>query len=537
MLCEKLEVESLKSKASEMMASGQQTQAAGQAQEVLKMFDTLGSEIRRLKLEREEQYKDHKNYKETSDELVGWLTRAKEKIPSLKQRSIGDRMVDVETAGSMFTSLMNKKPQGGLLLERLQQSGEVAMASSSDSGKDLIRSEIRTLNDSFETLFKEIQQQKESLEGTMLKLRDWKEEHERLSDWLQQCEILIKAAKTTLVGSIDDKKKQVADMHEVIGKLETGNKQIQMFNEAAEGLMASHLDSYVGNQLRQLNSRYQVQMNMGKDVLKKVEANLEQHQQFLRNYEKTQEWMEMARKVIQESTQSSSETSRKERLQTGLAKIQELVQKQEEGQDLVHNTVSWGEKTLRNTRSDGKDAINNQIKEIQTEWDRVVKKIATTKVSLETSLLQWADYNSSYSQVSQWITDREAKLQKVAEQKPSSKTRKRHPTPGMSSASIGDRKATLRATNTIVQDIVSLEPMIESVTSKAENLMQESPASEISTKYQTLTKQAQEMYARQKEIVEQHQVIMQCSTSVQFLSIVTRIYFILCRLGFRRSCC
>lgn len=93
----------------------------------------------------------------------------------------------------------------------------------------------------------------------------------------------------------------------------------------------------------------------------------------------------------------------------------------------------------------------------------------------------------------------------MVEQKPA-RSRKRHPTPGMSSASIGDRKATLRATNTIVQDIVSLEPMIESVTSKAENLMQESPASEISSKYQSLTKQAQEMYARQKEIVEQHQV-------------------------------
>lgn len=115
-----------------------------------------------------------------------------------------------------------------------------------------------------------------------------------------------------------------------------------------------------------------------------------------------------------------------------------------------------------------------------------------------------ADYNTSYSQVSQWISDREAKLQKVAEPKPSSKqrsssSRKRHPTPGMSSASIGDKKQALRATNTIVQDIVSLEPMIESVTSKAENLMQESsPASEISTKYQSLTKQAQEVYARQK---------------------------------------
>jgi nesprin-1 len=72
---------------------------------------------------------------------------------------------------------------------------------------------------------------------------------------------------------------------------------------------------------------------------------------------------------------------------------------------------------MRATRSDGKEAINNALKEIQNEWERLVKKLSTAKVHLETSLLQWADYSSSYSQLQQWITDREAKLQEVCEQK------------------------------------------------------------------------------------------------------------------------
>lgn len=51
------------------------------------------------------------------------------------------------------------------------------------------------------------------------------------------------------------------------------------------------------------------------------------------------------------------------------------------------------------------------------DWDRLVKKIATSKVHIETSLLQWADYNSSYSHLEQWISDREAKLEEVCELK------------------------------------------------------------------------------------------------------------------------
>lgn len=78
----------------------------------------------------------------------------------------------------------------------------------------------------------------------------------------------------------------------------------------------------------------------------------------------------------------------------------------------------------------------------------------------------------------------------------------------MASASIGDRKAALRETTTVVQDIVSLEPMIERVTSKAGNLMEESPASEISSKYQSLTQRAEQVYARQKEIIDEVQAFV-----------------------------
>lgn len=94
-----------------------------------------------------------------------------------------------------------------------------------------------------------------------------------------------------------------------------------------------------------------------------------------------------------------------------------MLTSQEEGQLIIHSTVNSGEKVLRSTRSDGKDLINSQLKEIQTDWDRLVKKIATSKVHIETSLLQWADYNSSYSHLEQWISDREAKLEEVCELK------------------------------------------------------------------------------------------------------------------------
>lgn len=40
--------------------------------------------------------------------------------------------------------------------------------------------------------------------------------------------------------------------------LENGETQIKNINDNAAVLLASHLDTYVSNQLRHLNSRYQV---------------------------------------------------------------------------------------------------------------------------------------------------------------------------------------------------------------------------------------------------------------------------------------
>jgi nesprin-1 len=122
------------------------------------------------------------------------------------------------------------------------------------------------------------------------------------------------------------------------------------------------------------------------------------------------------------------------------------------------------------------------------------------KVNLETQLLQWADYSSSYNQLQQWINDREVKLQQAQEQK-AAKTRKGQP-------ALVERKANLRQTNDIVQDIVSFEPMIQSVTSKASGLQQGAPATEISSKYETLTKQAKELFAKQKDAVEKMQAFL-----------------------------
>ena len=306
--------------------------------------------------------------------------------------------------------------------------------------------------------------------------------------------------------SLQEKEKQVAAIVALVDRLEKGEQQINKFNEMAAGLLSSHLDTYVNNQLRHLNSRYQVEKNLVKDVMLKIETNVEHHRQYDQTLAKANKWIEEARRVIKTSSEAQVEgESSKEELQEQLNKIQDLLKRQEEGQTLVHSTVNFGEKVARYTRSDGRDEIQSTLKSLQQDWERLVRKMANTKVALETSLLQWADYSSSCNNLKKWISEKEAKLQQVCEQKVSM-GRKSNPGSGMRTLSLGARQATLRRTSSFVQDIVSFEPMIESVTSKADDLLHRSPATaEISNKYQSLSRQAHEIYAKQKQVMDVHQ--------------------------------
>ena len=494
---EKIEVDNLKTRTLEILLKGKNNPSAQLAQEVLQNFENVFERVKKLLSDREEQFRDHRVYKEAYDNLNNYINRAREKIPMIQQNCLNEKM-SIEQTIAPLESLLNKQAQGDLLLEHLQSTSEVALASTSPNGQQIIKNDIRELKQSFEDLFKEIRIQKDKLQDTMLRWRDYKEEYEKLSEWLTQIDILVKNHKLALHPSLKEKQKQVGDIKEIIIRLEKHQEEFDKFNVFAAPLLQSHLDSTVSNQLRQLNSRYQVLTNIAKDVMKKVEGNFNQHREFEEFHSRARSWLDSAKEIIQSCAEGNM-TSR-DSLMSKLNNIQNLIDRREEGQNLVQNTVNSGEKTLKNTKSDGKEEINNQIKQIQSDWDRLSKKMTGAKVNLETQLLQWADYSSSYNQLQQWINDREAKLQQVQGQKTAT-ARKGQP-------ALVERKANLRQTNDIVQDIVSFEPMIQSVTSKASGLQQGAPATEISSKYETLTKQAKEIFAKQKDAVEKMQAFL-----------------------------
>lgn len=73
-------------------------------------------------------------------------------------------------------------------------------------------SEILSYNYLLSVIFLDAKREKSKLEGTLVQWREYKEEHEQLCDWLQQMDVHVKAQKTALLSTLQEKQKQVEDI-------------------------------------------------------------------------------------------------------------------------------------------------------------------------------------------------------------------------------------------------------------------------------------------------------------------------------------
>ena len=179
--------------------------------------------------------------------------------------------------------LLNKEAQGQILIEQLHQSGEIVLAPLCGEEEAAIKADMDGTVANFNELFVDIKKQKDQMGRIMTVFQDFKEETERLSDWMQQADINIKAAKTSLLGTLEEKEKAVRDMEDLYGRIEKGKEDFQKYSQMAEKMRSSCLEANVFTQLRETQAKFNALINFADGVSKKIGSIFEQHYEFEAN--------------------------------------------------------------------------------------------------------------------------------------------------------------------------------------------------------------------------------------------------------------
>jgi nesprin-1 len=450
---------------------------------------------------RENTLHNYREYKNHISDLEQFLQRCKDKVQTVEQRSPNDKNY-ANAIIQALSNLLNKEAQGQIMIEHVEQASAV-LISKTPSYEVEINKRTNELKVEFTRLFEEVSRQNKRLNVIMKYFSEFKDETERLTDWTKQININIKAIKTSLPSTLSDKKKSLDDMKELCTRLEQGKDQTQKYVNLADKMNDSPLESNVVTQKKEIVSKFQLAQNTAIEVLERVETMYDYHQEFQLQVETARKWMERAWEKIRQNSSSAGKS--REDLQYQLSEIQNEIDNQNQGLSYVQAAMDNAEKAMKNTRSDGKDAIQQSIKELNADWEKLTRKMATAKVGVETDLLQWSDEQQSVSRLEEWIKDRETRLHAAVQHKNVMITRRS--TLGITTLSVSERSKSLGQANMILQDIQAFEPLVQTFTSSVGN-SQDSPLMDIAKKYRDLSKHAQEVLDHEKEMVKKHEYFM-----------------------------
>lgn len=231
-----------------------------------------------------------------------------------------------------------------------------------------------------------------------------------------------------------------------------------------ECLLKSHLETYIRNQLKLVDSRYQVLQNLLKEVTNKVTEIAEVHNNFSKKAAVAADFLKKQSDELNQLVNDADDDpkERRAKLAERVKQLQALSRRnQEEGQGLVQAAIYSGEKALLSTPGGGRDVINMEMHDIQSKWDRFLVRVQESLAEMETKLLRAQESEATIAKTNQWLTDQEARLEDVH-------TRRGRETPGMSEES--SLRATLRRLHSILQDVTAQEHTIEAADRQAKDL-------------------------------------------------------------------
>ena len=77
---------------------------------------------------------------------------------------------------------------------------------------------------------------------------------------------------------------------------------------------------------------------------------------------------------------------------------------------MVSATHTKGEKAMMSSSIEGASVLQQELEALDRDWDALLSRLSDVRVTLETCLMQWSDYDERSEQVQKWLKDMERKV-------------------------------------------------------------------------------------------------------------------------------
>jgi len=471
--------------------------------QLLNKYDILEKDVKEFLSFCESSVTNHESFNSASQEANDWLRKSNDQLAI--SGSAGRDRQSIVSNREQLAGLQESFEEGQKKLKLVMDKLKVVLPCTDSRGQDLLNKELKLLTDGFEELKTSVSDAAADLDQFGDLILTYDKQFDDLSTWLNSMEVKVKNT-VELLPTLDEKQCQ-KDLYASYSQ-EISEKQRSfddIFNNA-QSLRQNNTDPQFTVQLTQLNTRYSQLSAFIKDVMIKLEQNIDHHKRYKTEYKKCITWLDEANKKLDICNKIEGDM---QSIKNNLEQLQMLSLSAEQSQSHLISTDLWAKKTYENTSPAGCNVIQTEMNALQQSWDEYLTSLSEAKARNESCLLKWADLDKKLEQVQGWLNDKEGQVWE-SELRPD----------------LAAKKALLQKTKSFLNDVKSQEPIIETLASRGSQnttgvalvLINRPESEEVSQRYKVLFEKVKKSLKEHEYAVSEHQSYQDaCNTANAWL--------------------
>lgn len=345
---------------------------------------------------------DHQQFNSRHAEFLKWLEGLKKECKGLSE-IVGDMTV-LQDRRQKLGKLLEKRSEKTAEMESVVEAGERLYSHTSPDGREIIRQQIRTLRDVWETLGEQMQGSWQRLDACLSQFEDFKTSQEELTKWLRGIEQSMRL-HTQLKSTLQEKKAQLQNHKIVNQEISSHQVLVEAVCDKAQQLVDLTQDSSLQIFITSIKTLFQSLKQKSKDLLDKLEGCVADHAKLQEIMNEYNDWLGQLKDRLGMLEDLSGE---KAEILRRIEEVQNLKLSVPRGQELLEKMDKLSGAVSGNTAEAGAQSIVNDVAAAKQSYGQVSKSVDDILEKLHNVLKNWQEFEAGLQKNTQWFRQQEA---------------------------------------------------------------------------------------------------------------------------------
>ncbi|QQP31637.1 Nesprin1like [Caligus rogercresseyi] len=405
----------------------------------------------------------------------GYVSEHEDYRSELEKRGYGCITIEENDKIEMLESIIgcDESVKSGLK-DAQAKYASVAEHTSAD-GKEMLLKELKDLERKWKSTLCAAQELKGKISVCSSRKAKAKEFLSKLSDWLVEMELKVKNSSALKENALE-KQAHLEELESLSKKISSKTND---FKQAGEEIG----DNETQSELASLNARYHNLKKNVKDLSIRYTLFVKEHSSFDLEFGSFMEWMKGMRDDLSSLGELSGDLKVLQSRKINIEGLEEI----KNSENLKYDSISeLGEKLYSHTSASGKEIIRGNLRNLRSQWEELTANLLNASLSLEKCLQQFSDFTSLQEKLTKWLKDIERAMQEHTELK----------------SSLPEKKGQLQNHSIVHQEITSHNGLVESVCTKAQELVDQTQDTTLNAYIQSIKLLFQNIGLKSKDLID-----------------------------------